>query len=162
MLDEIDQKIISYLQYDGRMPFTTIASKLNITETTVRRRVKQLVDSEKMQIVAIVKPEDLGWNEAAMIGISVVPNRIEEVMLEIAQLSEVTYLFQAAGEFDLFAEVYCRDRAHFVTFLNDRLQQIPGVIRTQSFMILKMQKLSYHWGDSDIEKVDHQPPVNSG
>jgi Lrp/AsnC family transcriptional regulator for asnA, asnC and gidA len=159
MLDEIDRKIVSYLQYDGRMPYTTIASELGITEATVRRRVKQLTENGKLQIVAIVKPQDLGWNEAAMIGISVKANRIAAVTLEIAQLPEVTYLFQAAGEFDLFAEVYCRDRAHFVSFLNERLQQIPDVERTQSFLILKMHKLSYHWGESEPPKVDHQPPV---
>lgn len=161
MLDEIDRKIISYLQYDGRTPYTTIASALGITEATVRRRVKQLSDNGKLQIVAIVEPQELGWNEAAMIGISVKANRIAAVTEAIAQLPEVTYLFQAAGEFDLFAEVYCRDRAHFVFFLNEQLQQIPDIERTQSFVILKMHKLSYHWGESHPPKVDHQPPVQA-
>jgi Lrp/AsnC family transcriptional regulator for asnA, asnC and gidA len=159
MLDEIDRKIVSYLQYDGRMAFTTIAAELGITEATVRRRVKQLSESGKLQIVAIVEPQELGWNEAAMIGISVKANRLTAVAEEIAQLPEVTYLFQAAGEFDLFAEVYCKDRQHFVAFLNDRLQQIPDVESTQSFLILKMHKLSYHWGELEPPKVDHQPPV---
>ncbi len=159
MLDEIDRKIISYLQYDGRMAFTAIASELDITEATVRRRVKQLCDSGKLQIVAIIEPQELGWNEAAMIGISVKANRISAVADEIAQLPEVTYLFQAAGEFDLFAEVYCKDREHFVSFLNDRLQQIPDIERTQSFMILKMHKLSYRWGESEPPWVDHPLPV---
>jgi Lrp/AsnC family transcriptional regulator for asnA, asnC and gidA len=157
VLDEIDRKIISYLQYDGRMPFTNIASELGITEATVRRRVKQLTEDGKLQIVAIVEPQDLGWNEAAMIGISVKANQLADVAEKIAQLPEVTYLFQAAGEFDLFAEVYCRDKGHFVSFLNNRLHQIPGVERTQSFLILKMHKLSYHWGESEPPKLEHQP-----
>jgi Lrp/AsnC family transcriptional regulator for asnA, asnC and gidA len=141
------------------MPFTAIASKFDITEATVRRRVKQLTDLGKLQIVAVVEPHDLGWNEAAMIAISVKANRLAAVAAQIAQLPEVTYLFQAAGEFDLFAEVYCKDRGHFVSFLNDKLQQIPDIERTQSFMILKMHKLSYRWGESEPPKIDHQPPV---
>lgn len=157
MLDDINRKIISFLQYDGRMPFTTIASELGITEATVRRRVKQLTEEGKLQIVAVVEPQDLGWNEAAMIGISVKANLLAEVAENIAQLPEVTYLFQAAGEFDLFAEVYCRDRHHFVSFLNNKLQQIPGIERTQSFMILKMHKLSYRWGEAEPPKIDHLP-----
>lgn len=156
MLDEIDRKIISFLQYDGRMPFTTIAAEMGITEATVRRRVNQLTDDGILQIVAIVEPRDLGWNEAAMIGISVQANVLARVAEDIAELPEVTYLFQAAGEFDLFAEVYCRDRAHFVSFLNDKLQQIPGVERTQSFLILKMHKLSYRWGEAEPPKLEHQ------
>ena len=158
MLDDVDRKIISYLQYDGRMPYTSIASELGITEATVRRRVKQLNKRGKLQIVAIVQPRDLGWNEAAMIGITVKANRVSHVVNEISKLPEVTYLFQAAGEFDLFAEVYCKDRTHFISFLNERLQQIPDIERTQSFMILQMHKLSYRWGESQPQKVDHQPP----
>lgn len=150
MLDRIDRAIVSILQYDGRAPFTKIADELNITEGSVRRRVKRLTDSGKLQVVGIVGPKEMGWNEAGMIGISVQPNRIEEVAKAVAQLPEVSYLFQAAGEFDLFAEVYCRDRDHFVAFLNNNLQQIPGVDRTQTFIILKLHKLSYRWGDSTI------------
>ncbi len=105
MLDYIDHAIVSMLQYDGRLPFTKIAAELGITEGAVRRRVKQMVDGGKLQIVGIVEPQELGWNEASMIGITVQSDKIEEVADAIAQLPEVTYLFQAAGEFDLFAAV---------------------------------------------------------
>ena len=148
MLDEKDRAIVSILQYDGRTPFTKIAEELNITEGSVRNRVKRLIESEKLKIVGIAQPEEMGWSEAGIIGINVQTDRITEVADAIAQLPEVSYLIQAAGEFDLFAEVYCRDRDHFVSFLNDRLQKIPGVDRTQSFLILKMHKLSYRWGEA--------------
>jgi Lrp/AsnC family transcriptional regulator for asnA, asnC and gidA len=150
MLDKKDRTIISYLQYDGRTPYTKIADELGVTEGSVRRRVKRLMDSEQLQIVGIVEPKEMGWNEAGMIGINVQANRITEVAEAIAQLPEVSYLFQAAGEFDLFAEVYCKDRDHFVSFLNGRLQKISGVNRTQSFLILKMHKLSYRWGEAYV------------
>jgi Lrp/AsnC family transcriptional regulator for asnA, asnC and gidA len=84
-----------------------------------------------------------------MIGVSVQAGRVEEVGERIAQFPEVTYLFMASGGFDLFVEVYCRNRQHFVSFLNNELQQIPGVERTESFMILKMFKLSYRWGQAE-------------
>ena len=92
-----------------------------------------------------------------MIGISVKTNLISSIADEIAKLPEVAYLFQAAGEFDLVAEVFCKDREHFVSFLNNKLQQIPGVERTQSFMILKMHKLSYRWGEAEPPQFSYQP-----
>ncbi len=155
MLDDIDRAIISHLQYDGRTPYTRIAEELDINEGSVRRRVKRLVGQGVMQIVAIVEPQELGWNEAGMIGIIVRADRIQEVADAIAQLPEVSYLFQAAGEFDLFAEVYCKDREHFVSFLNNKLQKVPGVERTQSFLILKMHKLSYRWGEAEPPRIKH-------
>ena len=150
MLDKKDRAIISFLQYDGRTPYTKIASELSITEGSVRHRVKRMIDSGQLQIVGIVPPEEMGLYEAGMIGINVQANRIAEAAEAIAQLPEVAYLFQAAGEFDLFAEVYCKDKDHFVSFLNNELQKTPGVDRTQSFIILKMHKLSYRWGNTDI------------
>lgn len=156
MLDDIDRDIISFLQYDGRMPFTKIATELGISEGTVRRRVQQLNANGVLQIVAIVEPHFMGWEEAALIGISVKANMISSIADEIAKLPEVAYLFQAAGEFDLVAEVFCKDREHFVSFLNNKLQQIPGVERTQSFMILKLHKLSYRWGEAKPPQFAHQ------
>ena len=32
--------------------------------------------------------------------------------------------------------------------LNQKLQQVPGVTRTETFMILKMYKMSYRWGQA--------------
>ena len=158
MLDETDRQIISYLQYDGRMPYTKIAHELGITEGGIRRRVKKMTEEGVLQIVGIVQPHDIGLDEASMIGVTVEGRPIDEVAKDIANHSEVTYLFQAAGEVDLFVEVYCQDREHFVDFLNNTLQRIPGVRATQSFLILKMYKLSYRWGDAPPTKQAGKKP----
>jgi Lrp/AsnC family transcriptional regulator for asnA, asnC and gidA len=147
-LDDTDRAIIAHLQYDGRKPFTAIAGELGISEGAVRRRVKLMTEAGLLQIVGIVEPQHLDWQAAGMIGVTVRPGQIDEVAQEIARFSEVTYLFMASGGFDLFVEVFCRDRGHFVSFLNERLQRVPGVERTETFMILKMYKLSYRWGQA--------------
>ncbi|MGD8998640.1 MAG: Lrp/AsnC family transcriptional regulator [Anaerolineae bacterium] len=157
-LDHLDREIIRILQYDGRMPYTQIADQVGVTEGTVRRRVSQLLDSGIMQIVGVVEPQYLGWGAAAMVGVSVQGGMIDSVANQIAQFPEVSYLFMASGEFDLFVEVYCRDREAFVAFLSEKLQQIPGVRQTRTFMILKMYKLSYRWGEA---VVPHEEEVQA-
>jgi Lrp/AsnC family transcriptional regulator for asnA, asnC and gidA len=149
-LDETDREIVAHLQYDGRMAFTDIAAKLGISEGAVRRRVKQLREDGTLQIVGIAEPQYLGWNAAAMIGINVQAGEIDVVAERVAEFPEVSYLFMASGTFDLFAEVFCRDMDHFVRFLNKKLQQVPGVQRTETFTILKMFKLSYRWGEAEL------------
>jgi Lrp/AsnC family transcriptional regulator for asnA, asnC and gidA len=152
-LDETDRAIVAHLQYNGRMPFTDIAARLGISEGAVRRRVKRLVESEVLQIVGIVEPQFLDWHAAAMIGVSVRAGQVDAVADQIARFPEVSYLFMASGGFDLFVEVYCRDREHMVSFLSHKLQQVPGVERTETFMILKMYKLSYRWGEAEPPRV---------
>ena len=149
MLDRLDRDIIAHLQYDGRMPFTDIAAQLEISEGSVRRRVKRMVDDGILQIVGIVEPQYLDWETAAMVGITVQQGQIEAIAQQIAQFPEVTYLFMASGGYDLFVEVYCRDRAHFASFLSNDLQKVSGIERTETFMILKMYKLSYRWGEAE-------------
>ena len=97
-----------------------------------------------------------------MVGVSVQPGRVDEVAHKISQFPEISYLFMASGEFDLFAEVFCRDREHFVSFLNQDLQQVPGVERTQTFMILKMYKLSYRWGEAEPPAKSRRPLEDQG
>ena len=157
-VDRTDRAIISHLQYDGRMPFTDIAAELSISEGAVRRRVKRLVRDGVLQIVGIAEPQFLGWNAAGMIGVAVQAGQVDAVANQIAQFPEVSYLFMASGGFDLFAEVYCQDMDHFVSFLNEKLQKVPGVQRTETFMILKMYKLSYHWGEAEPPRMNYHSP----
>jgi Lrp/AsnC family transcriptional regulator for asnA, asnC and gidA len=131
------------------MPFTEIAAQLGLSEGTVRRRVKLLTESGALQIVGIVEPQLLDWQAAAMVGVTIHAGQVEAAAHQIAQYPEVTYLFMASGGFDLFVEVYCRDREHFASFLSEKLQKVPGVERTETFMILKMYKLSYRWGEAE-------------
>jgi Lrp/AsnC family transcriptional regulator for asnA, asnC and gidA len=91
--------------------------------------------------------------------VTVQAGHIDGVAHQIAQFPEVSYLFMASGEFDLFVEVFCRDREHFVSFLNQKLQQVEGVERTQTFMILKMYKLSYRWGEAEPPRAVHRLPL---
>jgi Lrp/AsnC family transcriptional regulator for asnA, asnC and gidA len=154
-MDAIDRAIIKRLQYNGRLPFTDMAAELGISEGAVRRRVKRLPDGGVLQVVAIVEPQFLGWNAAGMIGVNVQAGHIDAVAEQIAQFPEVSYLFMASGGFDLFVEVYCRDVPHFVSFLNQKLQKVPGVQRTEAFMILKMYKLSYRWGEAEPPPAEH-------
>jgi Lrp/AsnC family transcriptional regulator, regulator for asnA, asnC and gidA len=147
--DEMDRAIISCLQYDGRLPYTEIAAKVSISEGAVRRRVKRLMEKGVLQIVGVVEPRFMGWDTAGMIGINVQAGQVDAVAKKVSQFPEVSYLFMASGGFDLFAEVYCQDLDHFVSFLSKKLQQVPGVQRTDTFTILKMYKLSYHWGEAE-------------
>jgi Lrp/AsnC family transcriptional regulator for asnA, asnC and gidA len=155
-MDKIDRAIITRLQYDGRTPYTDIAAELGISEGSVRHRVRRLTDSGVLQIVGIVEPQFLGWNAAGMVGVIVQAGKIDAVARQLAQFPEVSYLFMASGGFDLFVEVYCRDMDHFVSFLNQQLQLVPGVQRTETFMILKMYKLSYRWGEAESPRTDHR------
>ena len=142
-MDQIDLDIITYLQSDGRIPFTDIAKSLDISEGTVRNRVARLIEERVLQIVGMVDPYRLGYDAPAVISISVHPPLLSQVAKTISKFPEVSYLIMVSGEFDLLVEVLCKDRDHLANFLNEQLLKVPGIINTQTSMVLHTYKMSY-------------------
>lgn len=141
-MDERDLEILKFLRQDGRIPYTEIAKELGVTEGTIRNRVAKLQENRILQIVGMADPHQLGYDAPAIIGLSVQPPHLEKVAEAIAALPEVSYLILVAGEYDLMVEVMCRDRQTLATFLREKLQQIEGVQRTETFMILHTYKMA--------------------
>ena len=48
-LNSIDEKIIHILQIDSRKPFVEIAKQIGLSESAVRRRVKNLLDNNTIK-----------------------------------------------------------------------------------------------------------------
>ena len=142
-MDQIDLDIISFLQSDGRMPFTDIAKALGVSEGTVRNRVARLMHDRVLQIVGMVDPYRLGYDAPAIISISVQPPLLNQVAKTISTFPEVSYLIMVSGEFDLLVEVLCKDRDHLANFLNEKLLKVAGILNTQTSMVLHTYKMSY-------------------
>ena len=141
-MDNIDLELISILQKDGRTPFTEIAKRLGISEGTVRNRLTRLQEQGIIQIIGMVDPYHLGFDAPAMIGVSIDPPQLEKAAEAIALFEEVSYLVMVSGEFDLIVEVMCQDREALAVFLNQKLRQVPGITRTQSYLILRTFKMA--------------------
>ena len=142
-MDNIDHELISILQKDGRTPFTEIAKRLGISEGTVRNRLTRLQEQKILQVIGMVDPYTLGFDAPAMIGISVDPPQLESAAEVIATFPEVSYLVMVSGEFDMIVEVMCQDREALAEFLNQKLRQVPGLVRTQTYLILRTYKMAF-------------------
>jgi DNA-binding Lrp family transcriptional regulator len=53
MIDHLDDKIIEILKKDSRRPFVEIANELEVSEGTIRSRVKKLFDEGVIQAFTI-------------------------------------------------------------------------------------------------------------
>lgn len=142
-MDKLDSEILELLRKDARRPYTDIAQQLGTSEGTVRNRVARLIQNQTVQFVGLIDPNQVGYDAPAMIGVTVQSNLLDKAANKIARFSEVSYLVMVSGEYDLIVEVLCQDREHLASFLNDKLRQVEGVIRTQSFMILRTFKRAH-------------------
>ena len=144
-IDSVSRAIIEQLQSDGRRSYASIGTAVGLSEAAVRQRVQKLVDSGVMQIVAVTDPMQVGMARQAMIALSVTGN-VEAVADQLAKIDEVDYVVITAGSFDLMAEIVVEDDQHLLDLVNSRIRAIPGVVRTETFLYLKLVKQTYNWG----------------
>ena len=145
ILDEIDRRVIKILQVDGRRPNTEIARELKVSETTIRKRVAQLVSRGLINIVAVPTPRAAGMNLSAIIGISVTLPKLKEISEELKSLREVRYVGLSTGRYDIIVEAFFFDQQHFLDFISSRLSRMDGITSLETSMILDIVKFSYEW-----------------
>ena len=143
--DDVSKAIIEQLQEDGRRPYATIGKAVGLSEAAVRQRVQKLIDSGVMQIVAVTDPMQVGFHRQAMVAISATGD-IESIAKRLSAIPEVVYLVVIAGSFDVLAEIVVTDDDHLLELINEQIRTIPGVLRTETFLYLKLTKQTYNWG----------------
>lgn len=144
-LDEIDRRVIKILQADGRTPNTEIARQLRVSETTIRKRIGQLVSNDLITVVAVPTPKAVGMTMSAIIGISVTLPRLRAISEELKRQREVRYVGVSTGRYDIIVEAFFFDQQHFLEFISSRLGRMDGISGLETSMILEVVKFSYEW-----------------
>jgi Lrp/AsnC family transcriptional regulator for asnA, asnC and gidA len=143
--DELDRQIIALLQQDGRRPNTEIAGLLGVTETTVRKRIGRLVSQNLIKVVAVPSPEVVGMTMSAIVGITVDMNAHQSVAEALEALPNTRYVGYSTGPYDLIIEVFFRSHEELLQLLSGKLARIPGIVKTDTSVILKVTKFAYEW-----------------
>jgi Lrp/AsnC family transcriptional regulator for asnA, asnC and gidA len=144
-IDDLDRRIIKMLQANGRLSNTEVARALDVTETTVRKRVAHLIDEKLLTIVAVPSPEAVGTTLSAILGVSVDLPAMQAVAETIKTYPEVRYVGLATGRFEILVEAFFVDQEHLLDFVSKRLGALPGVTNLETSIILKVVKFSYEW-----------------
>ncbi|MEC9140368.1 MAG: Lrp/AsnC family transcriptional regulator [Chloroflexota bacterium] len=142
-MDELDRKIIQILQGNGRASNARIARDVDVSEGTVRRRLKTLVQQGSINIIALPDPEVLGYDTEALVGIQVAPDKIDEVAVLLVELKESSWVSVTTGSFDIFCWVTLPSSEELGNFLKAVVGTIPGVRRTETFVSLSVRKRNY-------------------
>ena len=140
VLDDLDFKILSCLQKDGRMSLTVMAKALKVSIGTVRTRLNKLLEDGTINIIGRVNPDKVGFNCYAHIAVFVRPATFKEkVANKISKLAEVSFLAMTSGDYDLEVDVMCRDNNHLVNFV-EIISKIEGVNQTKTTIYFKVYK----------------------
>ena len=142
-MEDLDSKIITLLQQDGRVTNARMAKEIGVSEGTIRRRIRMLVQEEFIQTIVVLDSAKVGYSYEALIGIQVDPDKLDRVVDEIAKLEEINWVAITTGAYDVFAWSTMRSAKELGVFLTTRLGTIPGIHRTETFVNLSIKKRGY-------------------
>jgi DNA-binding Lrp family transcriptional regulator len=144
-LDDTDQAIIALLRQDGRMPYRAIARELEVSENTVRARIRRMEESDTMRVVAVTDIEAAGYGMLLAIGVQVEGHSPETVAREMAAIAEVFSVNVVVGAQDIEILVVARDQAALNELITDKLGAVPGVRRLTPALALDVLKNQPDW-----------------
>jgi Lrp/AsnC family transcriptional regulator for asnA, asnC and gidA len=138
-LDQLDHQILAKLVEDGKMPYTDLAKLLFVSSGTIHVRMK------KMEELGIVRGSSLtldyhklGYDVTAFLGIYLDKSSLYDVVVDqLRQIPEVVSANYTTGVYGLLCKIVCKDTNHLRDVLQDKIQKIDGVQRTETFISLE-------------------------
>ncbi len=147
LLSALDRAIVAHLQRDGRTSYRTIATHLDVTETTVQRRTQQLIEAGYFKIVGVLDPLRLGQGHAVIVGVSGELRALDDIAHALADLPDTRFVVSATGTFDVVCEVVTFERASLTRVLTDTLSRIAGIRTINTSWVMRTHKTTFLWGE---------------
>ena len=138
-VDKLDLQILSLLMENAQMPYTEIAKKLVVSGGTVHVRMK------KLDSIGVVRgshleidPSKLGYDICAFVGMFLEKGSLyNEIVTQLEAIEEITEIHYTTGRYGIFIKIISRNTRELRSVLNDKIQPIMGIQRTETFISLE-------------------------
>lgn len=138
MLDDVDRRILTLLQKNGRISNADIARELDMAPSAILERVRKLEGRGVIQgYEARLSPKRLGLGLSAFVFVRAEerdgPSATGGLLAAIPEVQEV---HQVAGEDCYLLKLRARDTDDLARLLNERLKSIPTIRGTRTTIVL--------------------------
>jgi Lrp/AsnC family transcriptional regulator for asnA, asnC and gidA len=138
-IDNLDREILSILMADATTPYTDIAKRLIISGGTVHVRMKKMQDMGIIEGSQLnINAQQIGYDVCAFLGIFLEKgSQYKDAVQQLRQVKEIVELHYCTGAYSMFAKIICRDTKHLRQVLNEGVQAVQGIQRTETFISLE-------------------------
>ena len=138
-IDKVDKKIISFLMKDAMMPYTEIGHRVLMSTGTIHVRMNNL---QKQGIVKgtslVLDYAKLGYDLTAFVGVYLEKGSIyDKVIKRLEKIPEVVEAYYTTGVYSIFIKIICRNTEHLREVLNEKVQPVEGIARTETIISLE-------------------------
>jgi DNA-binding Lrp family transcriptional regulator len=143
-LDPIDRAILRLLQRDARLTNVDLAERVHLSPSACLRRVRRLEETGVIaQVVALLDPRLVGQGGTSFTIVNVerttmeTLKRFEEAVLLEPSILDCHYV---AGSNDYLIRYTYQDAQDLERFHAEVLGRLPGVVRSNSMLVLRTVK----------------------
>lgn len=137
-IDGLDKKILDIISKNARIPFKDIAIECGVSRAAIHQRVQRMMDLGVINGSGYyVNPKKLGFHTCTYVGLNLAKGSMyKEVIEELRKITEIVEAHFTTGPYSIIVKLYARDNEHLMNLLNERIQEIPGVIATETMISL--------------------------
>ena len=140
MIDLLNKQLISLLEQDATQTSKKLGEQLYMSSSTVRRRMKDLIKSGAIRIVAIPSPKLIGLPIIAVISFQVSHEHISSFLNKLSSRKDVKTIYVTSGRFDVFATMWFSSTEELYSLMEREISKIEGVKATESFICIHVEK----------------------
>lgn len=155
-LDELDRMLIRELEHDARVSYSTLASKLDASRPTIRRRLNSLVDRGIVTIAAMPDYRALGYRTVLTLAITAPPGMVNKIAEQLSSVTEIKYVWITAGRYDLMSVAFYRSPEEYMELFPEAISEIPENVRMESLLSIKLIRANPSHQTKKIPAVDSQ------
>lgn len=133
--NEFDQRILEILRIDSRKSFVDIGKELGLSESAIRRRIKNLIDDGSISRFTI--EENAGKKTSAITLLSVGSTTdTNSVVSKLQSITGVKVIYEITGQYDI-AVIISANSINEINSSIDDIRRIEGVSDTDTVIILR-------------------------
>ena len=138
-VDNLDKKILSILSQNARIPFKDVAAECNVSRAAIHQCVQRLVDNHVITGSGFdVNPVSLGYTTCTYVGITLERGSLyKDVVKRLEHIPEVVECHFTTGPYTMLVKLYARNNEQLMNLLNVQLQEIEGVVATETLISLE-------------------------
>ncbi len=141
VLDETDKQILTILHEEGRISYTDLGKRVDLSRVAVQARINQLIEAGDIEkFTAVINPAKIGIHVSVFFNVEVEPQFLEEVALKLEEEPAVTSLYHMTGPSKLHMHGIFANDQEMEEFLTKRLYPLRGVVSVDCQMLIKRYK----------------------
>jgi DNA-binding Lrp family transcriptional regulator len=140
-LQDSDWPLVQALAEDGRAAYRQLAVRTHWHESTVRRRVEELIASGVLSFDVDLDTEAVGIRSPALLWISVLPGKLDQVGRALARHREVPFVAATTGSTNLLAALLCQDDQSLYEYMSVKIAALDGITHIETSPVMRAIKM---------------------